>query len=162
MKLIWLVAGLFALFISPTPAQEPKDVTVTQLLSTTVTRTVIVLPRKNAQIVVSTYDIAPGATLPVHKHSYPRYGYVLTGRLCVTNMETGQSDIYEPGDFILESVGQWHMGTNIGGEALKLMVIGYGRKRPDKHAAARVIRPLANDYFTQRCGEDQFRHGADQ
>jgi quercetin dioxygenase-like cupin family protein len=51
---------------------------------------------------------APGATLPVHKHPYPRYGYVLTGRLCVTNMETGQSDIYEPGDFILESVGQWH------------------------------------------------------
>ena len=38
-------------------------------------------------------------------------------------MQTGQSDIYEPGDFILESVGQWHMGTNIGGEPLKLLVI---------------------------------------
>jgi quercetin dioxygenase-like cupin family protein len=125
MKLIWLVAGFLALFISPTPAQEPKDVTVTQLLSTTVTSSgqPIVLPQKNAQMVVSSYDIAPGATLPVHKHPYPRYGYVLTRRLRVTNMQTGQSDIYEPGDFILESVGQWHMGTNIGGEPLKLLVI---------------------------------------
>ena len=73
MKLIWLVAGFLALFISPTPTQEPKDVTVTQLLSTTVTSSgqPIVLPQKNAQIVVSSYDIAPGATLPVHKHPIP-------------------------------------------------------------------------------------------
>lgn len=78
MKLVWLVAGFFALFISSLQAQERKDVTVTQLLSTTVTSSgqPIVLPQKDAQIVVSTYDVAPGATLPVHKHPYPRYGDV--------------------------------------------------------------------------------------
>jgi quercetin dioxygenase-like cupin family protein len=61
--------------------------------------------------------------LPVHKHPYPRYGYVLSGELRVTNMETGQNDTYKPGDFVLESVGQWHMGANIGGKRLKLLVI---------------------------------------
>ena len=81
------------------------------------------MPQKDAQIVVSIYDVMPGATLPVHKHPYPRYGYVLAGNLRVTNKDTGQSDTYKPGDFIVESVGQWHMGANIGGEPLKLLVI---------------------------------------
>jgi len=125
MRLVGLFAGFFVLFASQLQAQEQKDVTVTQLLSSTVTSSgqPIVLPQKDAQIVVSIYDVMPGATLPVHKHPYPRYGYVLSGNLRVTNMETGQSDSYKPGDFIVESVGQWHKGANIGGEPLKLLVI---------------------------------------
>jgi quercetin dioxygenase-like cupin family protein len=124
-KLIWSVARLFALFISPLQAKEQKDVTVTQLLSTTTTSSgqPIVLPQKDAQIVVSIYDIVPGATLPAHKHPYFREGYVLSGKLRVTNMETGQVGTYKPGDFIPESVGQWHMGASIGAEQLKLLVI---------------------------------------
>ena len=107
MKLIWLVVRLFALFISPLQAQERKDVTITQLLSTTTTSSgqPIVLPQKDAQIVVSIYDMVTGATLPVHKHPYSRYGYVLSGNLRVTNLETGQVGTYKPGDFFPESVG---------------------------------------------------------
>ena len=125
MKLVWMAAAFFALAIATPQAQERKDVTVTQLLSTTVTSSgqPIVLPLKNAQVVVSIYDVAPGARLPAHKHPYPRYGYVLSGELRVINIETGQNDTYKPGDFILESVGQWHMGANIGGKPLKLLVI---------------------------------------
>ncbi len=125
MKLVWLVAAFFALGTATLQAQERKDVAITELLSTTVTSSgqPIVLPQKDAQIVVSIYDVAPDATLPVHKHLYPRYGYVLSGELRVTNMETGRKDTYKPGDFILESVGQWHTGANIGGKPLKLLVI---------------------------------------
>jgi quercetin dioxygenase-like cupin family protein len=125
MKLIWLVVRLFALFISPLQAQERKDVTITQLLSTTTTSSgqPIVLPQKDAQILVSIYDMVPGATLPVHKHPYSRYGYVLSGNLRVTNLETGQVGTYKPGDFFPESVGQWHTGAIFGAEPLKLLVI---------------------------------------
>jgi quercetin dioxygenase-like cupin family protein len=125
MKLVWMFVGVFVLFISPLQAQDRKNVTVTELLSTTVTSSgqPIVLPQKDAQIIVSIYDVVPGATLPVHKHPYPRYAYVLSGSLRVTNRETGQSIAYKPGDFILESVDQWHTGTNIGDEPLKLLVI---------------------------------------
>jgi quercetin dioxygenase-like cupin family protein len=124
MKLIWL-AGFFALFITPAQAQDGKDIAVTQVLSTTVTSSgqPIVLPPTDAQIVVSIYDVVPGVTLQVHKHPSPRYGYVLSGNLRVTNMETGQSDTYKPGDFIVESTGQWHTGANIGDEPVKLLVI---------------------------------------
>jgi hypothetical protein len=68
MKLVWLVAAFFALVIAPLQAQERKEVTVTELLSTTVTSSgqPIVLPQKDAQIVVSIYDVAPDGTLPVH------------------------------------------------------------------------------------------------
>ena len=125
MKLVYLLASFVVLFASHLQAQEITGVTVTQLLSTTVTASgqPIVLPHKNAQIVASIFVVAPGAALPVHKHPYPRYAYVLSGNLRVTNKDTGQSDTYKTGDFIVEAVGQWHAGANIGEEPVKLLVI---------------------------------------
>ncbi len=124
MKFIRLAAG-FAMLASPLHAFESRPVVVTPLLSTTVTASgqPIVLPQKDAQVVVSTFEIAPGASLPVHMHPYPRYGYVLAGTLRVTDTETGKSAVYKAGDFIVETIGQWHQGSNIGAEPLKLLVI---------------------------------------
>jgi quercetin dioxygenase-like cupin family protein len=98
---------------------------VTPVLSTSVTADgqPITLPQKNAQVLVSIYQIAPGVTLPAHKHAYPRYAYVLAGTLRVTDTETGRSTIYKSGNFIVEMVGRWHRGVNIGAEPLKLLVI---------------------------------------
>ena len=100
-------------------------VVVTPLASTTVTASgqPITLPQKNAQVLVSSYEIPPGATLPVHKHPFPRYAYVLAGNLQVTNVDTGKSNTYKTGDFIVEMIGQWHQGANIGAEPVKLLVI---------------------------------------
>lgn len=72
---------------------------------------------------MAVYDIAAGAALPEHLHPFPRYGYVLSGTLQVVNTETGKVDEYKPGDFIVESVDQWHQGANIGQEPVKLLVI---------------------------------------
>ena len=100
-------------------------VVVTPLASTTVTATgqPITLPQKNAQVLVSSYEIPPGATLPVHKHPFPRYAYVLAGNLQVTNVDTGKSNTYKTGDFIVEMIDQWHQGANIGADPVKLLVI---------------------------------------
>jgi quercetin dioxygenase-like cupin family protein len=43
--------------------------------------------------------------------------------LPINNIDTGKIDTYASGDFILESVGQWHTGKNIGSAPLKLLVI---------------------------------------
>jgi quercetin dioxygenase-like cupin family protein len=122
---VGLMAGFVTASIAPLQAQQSDEVVVTPLLSTTTTSTgqPIVLPQHDAQLIVSIYDVAPGAVLPEHEHPYPRYGYVLSGNLRVTDTETGQSRSYGPGDFILESVGQWHVGTNAGSEPVKLLVI---------------------------------------
>jgi quercetin dioxygenase-like cupin family protein len=111
---------------SPNAAAGVKaPVTVRPVLSTTTTASgqPIVLPQKDAQVIVSTYEIAPGAVLPVHKHPFPRYALVQAGLLRVTNADTGKSDDYKPGDFIVEVVDQWHYGTNTGPDTVKLLVI---------------------------------------
>jgi quercetin dioxygenase-like cupin family protein len=128
MKLIYLSAA-FMLLASPLKASEP-DTVVTPLLSTSVTASgqPIVLPQNNPQVLVSIYEIAPGAVLPEHKHIYLRYGYVLAGTLRVTYTETGKSDIYGPGDFILETIERWHQGTNTGIDPVKLLVIDQTEK----------------------------------
>lgn len=100
-------------------------VIVTPLASTTVTASgqPIVLPQKNAQVLVSSFEIPPGATLPVHMHPSARYAYVLEGQLQVTNVDTGKSTSYKTGDFIVEMIGTWHQGSNVGAETVKLLVI---------------------------------------
>jgi quercetin dioxygenase-like cupin family protein len=109
-----------ALWTMPLHAEAPsaktdaaKPVVVRPVMSATTTSSgqPIVLPQKDAQVVVSAYEIAPGAVLPVHKHPFPRYAYVQAGNLRVTNNDTGKSEDFKPGDFIVEAVGQWHFGT---------------------------------------------------
>jgi quercetin dioxygenase-like cupin family protein len=125
---IGLVAALLVLAIPISvraDAVKTDAVEVSPLLTTTVTSSgqPIVLPQGNIQLITSIYEIPPGAKLPEHEHNAQRYGYLLSGRLRVTNTETGKSEEFKPGDFIVESRGQWHKAENIGAEPIKLLVI---------------------------------------
>ena len=130
MRKILVVAALLAAGASFSRAYAldsgaAAPVVVTPVKSTAVTSTgqPITLPQKNIEVTASIFDIAPGATLPVHKHPFPRYGYVLSGTLKVTNVDTGRSDTFKAGDFIVEMIDQWHQGSNIGADPVKLLVI---------------------------------------
>jgi quercetin dioxygenase-like cupin family protein len=115
-----------ALVVLATPWSAKADpVTVNPLLTTSVTASgqPIVLPQGDVQLITSIYEIPQGAKLPEHEHNSQRYGYLLAGQLRVTNTETGESKEYKPGDFIVESRGQWHRAENIGTEPIKLLVI---------------------------------------
>jgi quercetin dioxygenase-like cupin family protein len=128
MKLFWVV-GTALLLIGPLHAAQSEQpdaaVVVKQVTSTTVTASgqPITLPQKDVHVVASTFDIPAGANLPEHKHPFARYAYVLAGTLRVTNTETGRSETYKPGDFIVEAIDQWHKAANIGADAVKLVVI---------------------------------------
>ena len=130
MRKILIVATLLATCASFTAAHAldsgtAAPVVVTPVKTTAVTATgqPLVLPRENVEVTASIYDIAPGATLPVHKHPFARYGYVLAGTLEVTNVDTGKRDVYKTGDFIVEMIDQWHQGSNVGADPVKLLVI---------------------------------------
>ena len=111
MRKILVIAALLAAGASFSRAYAldsgaAAPVVVTPVKSTAVTSTgqPITLPQKNIEVTASIFDIAPGATLPVHKHPFPRYGYVLSGTLKVTNVDTGRSDTFKAGDFIVEMI----------------------------------------------------------
>ncbi|WP_269929789.1 cupin domain-containing protein [Aminobacter sp. HY435] len=106
-------------------SQPAAKVVVTPLASATETASgqPIILPQKNVQVLVSSFEIPPGARLPVHMHPSARYAYVLEGQLEVTNVATGKSTSYKKGDFIVEMIGPWHQGANVGAEPVKLLVI---------------------------------------
>ncbi|PSH70183.1 hypothetical protein CU102_03580 [Phyllobacterium brassicacearum] len=122
MNKIWILS--FILMTLPAAAKEPQAVTVTPLMKTT--RTVsgqpIEMP-KNPEVTASVCEIAPGAELKVHKHPFPRYAYMLSGTLAVTNIESGKITTLEAGDFFVEALSQWHKGKNVGKNPVKILVI---------------------------------------
>jgi quercetin dioxygenase-like cupin family protein len=128
MKLFWVV-GTTLLLIGPLHAAQSDQpgaaVVVKQVTSTAVTASgqPITLPQKDVHVAVSTFDIPAGANLPEHKHPFARYAYVLAGTLRVTNTETGRSETYKQGDFIVEAIDQWHKAANVGADPVKLVVV---------------------------------------
>lgn len=123
-------AGVFAVavaaaFLSTSSVQALEGVTVTPLWTKTETASgkPISLPQRDVRVIVSTFDIAPKASLPIHKHPYARYAVVQSGSLQVTNAETNESTVYTTGDFIIEMIDQWHHAKNVGDDAVKLLVI---------------------------------------
>jgi quercetin dioxygenase-like cupin family protein len=122
-----LFLGAFAL-ISTTSADcgdLTAPVSVKPILQTeqTWSQQPIRFPSHDGSVVAALYDVAPGAVLPVHKHPFPRLGYVLSGTLKVTDLDTGQSKTWKAGEFIVESLDQWHEGASIGQTPLRLLVI---------------------------------------
>lgn len=121
--------ALAALLATTLPAAAldptPQAAVVTPLVSTDRTDAgqPLVLPRENPRVIVSNFEIAPGATLPVHKHPSARYAYVLEGHLRVTNADTGASKDYKAGDFVIEMIDTWHLGANVGDDTVRLVVI---------------------------------------
>lgn len=118
MKSLPFALGLL-LIASPLYADTQAvtgKVVVKPVLSATTTSSgqPVVLPQKDAQVIVSTYEIPPGAVLPKHKHPFPRYAYVQAGTIEVTNLNIDKTETFKTGDFILEAVDQWHFGANKG------------------------------------------------
>jgi quercetin dioxygenase-like cupin family protein len=126
-KLMRITAGALILFALGFPAALRADqkpaVTITRVLSTTTTAggQPIDVP-VHPEVVVSRYEIARNAALPMHEHPYPRYAYVLSGTLEIT-VRGGKTYRYKTGDFIAEVIGQWHAGRNIGDTPVRLLVI---------------------------------------
>lgn len=83
------------------------------------------MPPGDLQVSVSRYTIARNATLTVHRHRYPRYGYVLRGSLVVTAVESGLESSFKAGDFILEDVMRWHKARNAGAVPVELLVVDF-------------------------------------
>jgi quercetin dioxygenase-like cupin family protein len=120
-----LLLAALALAFAAVASAHAADAPVTALIAkttTTITGQPIVVPA-NPEIRVNTVTFAPGARLPVHKHLYPHYVYVLEGTLSVTNVDSGKSFDLKAGSFFAEMIDTWHYGENKQKTVLKLLVI---------------------------------------
>lgn len=115
------LAGL--LVVAPARAEEGVAVRPIGSATRTAAGQPIRLPQGDARVSMSEFTLAPGARLPVHKHPFPRFAYVLTGTLAVTDQETGRTIVYKPGDMVVEVVDRWHSGANAGPTPVRLLVI---------------------------------------
>lgn len=119
-----LLAGCAARAPEPCPACSGTGAVVTPVAK--VTRMAdgrpVRFPAGDAQVSACTYDIPPGARLPVHRHPYPRFAYVESGDLRVT-FDDGRTFEYHAGGFIAEAVDTWHYGETLGAKPVRLLVI---------------------------------------
>lgn len=83
----------------------------------------IVAPPGPLQVTASIIEIGAGQATAEHQHPYPRLGYVLSGRLEVVNLDTGQTKVLETGQFTADPIGQWHLGRALDGKPVRLLVI---------------------------------------
>jgi len=123
MKVVTSVLCLLVLCAGAHAADAPKVSSVQVFSSgTTITGQKIAVPA-NPNVVVSKVTFPAGAELPVHKHPWPHYVYILEGTLSVTNTETGKTLDLKQGSFFAEMNNTWHYGKNNGARPVKLIVI---------------------------------------
>jgi quercetin dioxygenase-like cupin family protein len=123
MKGILILGTAILVATSAHAADAPKiGVQPIARTGTTISGEKIDVP-SNPEVVTSIATFPPGAELPIHKHPYPHYVYVLEGNLTVFNVDTGKSFVAKQGQFIVETNAKWHYGKNEGAVPVKLLVI---------------------------------------
>ncbi len=108
--------------LAQAPAGKPGPVTkVIATADTTRSGQPVILPQGPVRVTLSDTVIPVGGGLPAHKHLYPRYGYILSGRMQVKDLDTGQTFDLKAGDMVLDPVNEWHETTVLGDEPLHMM-----------------------------------------
>lgn len=118
-------ALILAVLAAPAMAQAPAAPVTTAVgqFDATISGQPIRLPQGAVRVSVSETLIPAGASLPEHRHPYPRYIRVLSGRVAVKNLDTGETRELKAGDFAVEALEQWHTGQALGDEPVRLLVI---------------------------------------
>ena len=109
----------------PASLSPPAAAAVTTVLraSTTVTGQPLAAPPSPWEVLVMTTDLPPGGLLPMHKHPWPRFAFVQSGRLEVRYEQSGLVRTFGPGEAVVEAIDQWHEGRVVGAEPVRLIVL---------------------------------------
>lgn len=113
---------LIPLLMAAPAAAQPVTKPVAAI-DATLTGQPITAPAGKLRVTVSETTIPAGGRLAAHKHPYPRLVQVLSGRLRVTNLDTGTVSEPKPGDWLVDAVEQWHEAVVLGDEPVRLLTI---------------------------------------
>lgn len=121
MKTVLILA--LALAAGPAAAQPAAVSKPISAQQKTLSGQPIILPSGPVEVTFSETVVRPGASIPPHKHPYPRYAYVVSGRLKVTNLATGAAAEVKAGELVIDAIDQWHEAAVVGAEPVRMLVI---------------------------------------
>lgn len=111
------------LLLAAGPAAAQAVTTPIAALDATLTGQPIVAPSGPLRVSVSEITIPAGGVLAAHKHPFPRVVQIVSGRLRVTNLDTGTISEPKPGEWVVDAVEQWHEAVVLGEEPVRLLVV---------------------------------------
>ena len=80
-------------------------------------------PTPPFQLLVTQATFQPGHVITCHKHTWPRYVYLQSGNLRVTNYATRAVYNFSAGQILVESIDQWHEGRVMGPDPVTLVAL---------------------------------------
>lgn len=117
------LAALAVLILATPAAAQPQTLGSPVTLDATLSGQPIRAPAGDLRVTVTRVQLPVGGRLAAHKHPYPRVVQVLSGRLKITNLDTGQVREAKAGDWMVDAVDQWHEAAALGDEPVQLMTI---------------------------------------
>lgn len=100
----------------------------------------ITMPDGPLRLLVNRYVIREGANLPWHLHPEQRYAYVESGSIRVED-ERGNSQVYAPGQMLVEQRQVVHRGINLGQGEVSLLVFDYVPRGVHTNTVVRTSAP---------------------
>lgn len=80
-------------------------------------------PAGSVRIAMRQQTLPPGGKLPEHRQVGERYLFVVSGRLKVSDLVTGEEQVVDAGKMAAEQPGDWHVAQALGADPVVLYVI---------------------------------------
>jgi quercetin dioxygenase-like cupin family protein len=80
-------------------------------------------PAAGMRVALRQQTLPPGGKLPEHRQDGDRYLFVVSGRLKVSDLVTGDEQVVEAGKMAAEQPGDWHVAEALGSEPVVLYII---------------------------------------
>jgi quercetin dioxygenase-like cupin family protein len=122
--MIRALALMLAALAAPAAAQ-PVTIGTPVTVDATLSGQPIRPPAGDLRVTITQVELPAGGKLAAHKHPYPRLVQVLSGRLEIRNLDTGQTREAKAGDWMVDAVEQWHEAVVLGDQPARLMTIDH-------------------------------------
>jgi quercetin dioxygenase-like cupin family protein len=124
MCAIRISSAIAIVIASPAIAAAQPAATTTPVIRTdhTISGQPLRLPQGTAEFAGAIVDIPVGAIIPLHKHPWSRFAFIARGTIRVVNRDTGAVGEYKAGQMAAEAVDQWHEGSVVGDEPVRLII----------------------------------------
>ncbi len=113
----------------PAPAPSPTvggvQILMTKLQETILNQTLSYPVTGQAQVSSAIITLASGEETGWHRHDAPLYAHILSGVLQVS-YDGGIVKTYKAGESLLEAIGTYHNGQNLGKQPVRILVVNIG------------------------------------